>query len=150
MEKTTKPFDNGSKRLTLTCLFASLAFTAPEDKEWLRRRFTMLKDIFAETPLYEYLLELTRDQVEPQVRAQALEEGRKEGLQVLLQDLHKSLIVIVQSRFPKLIKLAKTQSRQIKDATVMSEILTKVGAAQTIEEAEEALLNCLPGADSEE
>ena len=35
---------NGKDLLTLTSLFASLAFKAPEDKEWCKRRFAILRN----------------------------------------------------------------------------------------------------------
>jgi hypothetical protein len=124
----------GKDLLTLTSLFAGLAFTAPEDKEWCRRKFAMLKDIFEGTPQHQYYLDLARDQVE----------------QALLQVHRKSLLMIVQTRFPTLIKLAKEQVRQIKDLTVMVEVMGKVGAAQTTEEATDALLSWLPSDDAEE
>jgi predicted transposase YdaD len=144
----------GKELLNLTSLFSGLAFKAPEDKVWVRRRFDMLKDIFEESFQHQYYKDLVRDEVLPEVRkevrAQEREKGREEGRQELLIALHKSLRMIVQARFPTLTQLAKTQSRHIKDVTIMNEVLGKVGAAQTIEEAMNVLLNCLPSDDTEE
>jgi hypothetical protein len=123
----------GREHLTLTSLFAGLAFAAPEDKAWCRRRFAMLKDIFAGTPQHEYYLQLTREEVS----------------QSLLQAQRKSLLMIVQARFPKLVKLAKAQAEQIKDMIILEEVVGKVGAAQSAEEATDVLLSWLPDDDLE-
>jgi hypothetical protein len=124
----------GREHLTLTSLFACLAFTTPEDKAWSRRRFAMLKDIFTGTPQHEYYLQLTREEVS----------------QSLLQAQRKSLLMIVQARFPKLVKLAKAQAGQIKDMIILEEVVGKVGAAQSAEEVTDILLSWLPDDDAEE
>jgi hypothetical protein len=114
----------------------------------------MLKDIFQGTPQHEYYLELARDEVLPQVRAQVREEIRKEAreedLQERLKVQRKLLPMIVQSRFPELTRLAKTQARLIKDVAVIEEVMSKVCMAKTLEEASNALASWLPSDDSEE
>jgi hypothetical protein len=122
----------------------------------------MLKDIFEESFQHQYYIELACNEVEPQIReevrkeirAQALEEGRKKGREeerlAWLQAQRKLLPGIVQSRFPELTRLAKTQTRQIKDVTVMNEVLVKVCIAQTSEETINALISWLPDDDPEE
>jgi hypothetical protein len=42
--------------LSLTALFASLAFTDLVDRQWLERRLAMLEDILSEAPLYKSLM----------------------------------------------------------------------------------------------
>jgi hypothetical protein len=114
----------------------------------------MLKDIFQGTPQHEYYMELARDEVLPQVRAQVHEEvrqeGREEGRQALLQVQRKTLLKIVQARFPTLVRAAKTQAKQIKDGTVMEEVIGRVGMAQTLEEAMNALLDWQESNDADE
>jgi len=118
----------------------------------------MLKDIFEGSSQHEYYIELVRNKVEPQirkeVRAQALEEGREKGREeerlALLRALRKSLLTIVQARFPDSTIVAKTQARLIKDVTIMNEVISKVGAAQTPQEATNALVSWLPTDDTEE
>jgi hypothetical protein len=57
--------------------------------------------------------------------------------------------MIVQARFPKLVKLAKAQAEQIKDMIILEEVVGKVGAAQSAEEATDVLLSWLPDDDLE-
>lgn len=89
-----------------------------------------------------------------EVRAQTLEEGRaqahKEDLQERLKVQRKLLPMMVQSRFPELTSLAKTQARLIKDVTVIEEVMSKVCMAKTLEEASDALASWLPSDDTEE
>jgi hypothetical protein len=60
------------------------------------------------------------------------------------------MLMIVQIRFPTLTILAKTQARQIKDATIIEEVADKVSKAQTTEEATNALVSWLPSDDSDD
>lgn len=140
----------GKELLNLSSLFASLAFKAPEDKEWCKRRFAMSMDIFKGTPQHEYYVELVRDEVEPQVRKEGREKGREEERLALLRALRKSLLTIAQARFPDSTIVAKTQARLIKDVTIMNEVISKVGVAQTPQEATNALVSWLPSDDPEE
>jgi hypothetical protein len=143
----------GRDLLTVTSLFASLAFTAPKDKEWCKRRFAMLKDIFEGTPQHQYYKDLVRDEVESlvreevsaEVRAQALEEERR----ARLREERELLLMIVKAHFPTLTRLAKTQAELIKDVAVMKEVLGKVGTAQTTEEAKNALVSWLLNDEAE-
>jgi hypothetical protein len=145
---------DGKELLNLTSLFSGLAFKAPEDKVWIRRRFAMLKDIFEESSQHQYYKDLVRDEVLPEVReevrAQALEEGREEERQAHLKAQRKLLPIIVQSRFPELTRLAKTQARLIKDVAVIEEVMAKMCIAKTLEEASNALASWLPSDDAEE
>jgi hypothetical protein len=69
-------------------------------------------DIFAGTHQHEYYLELARAEV----------------LQEHLQAQRNILLTIIQARFPTLVKSAKVLARQIKDLSVLDELVGKVGA----------------------
>jgi hypothetical protein len=113
----------------------------------------MLKDIFAGTPRHEYYLQLARDEVLPQVceeeREEIRKEAREEERQERLKAQRKLLLLIVQTRFPTLTQLARTQARQIKDVAVVEKVVGKVSTARTTEEAMNALVSCLPNDDAE-
>ena len=99
---------------------------------------------FEGTPMHEYYKELARKEV-----LQEYEQAYQEERQMHLQIQSNTLLMIVQARFPTLVELAKEQAGQIKVLAIIDEVLGKVGAAQTIEEAEGALLNCQPSDDAE-
>src|SRR6266566_1617813 len=121
--------------LALTRLFASLAFDQDdvEIQEWITRRFAMLRDILRDTYIHKY----------------DVAEAREEERQVHLQSQRKLLLAIVEAHFPTLISIAKTQAEQIKDVTVIDKVITGVGTAKTLEEAQHHLLtwNQKPNAD---
>lgn len=108
----------------------------------------MSVDIFNGTSQHEYYMKLVREEVRRE-RERDLQEF-EQVCQARLQIQRKLLLVIVQAHFPFLIKLAKAQTRQIKELSIMDEMLGKVGAAQTTEEAMDALLSWLPDDDLEE
>ena len=89
----------------------------------------MLQDIFCDTPAYQYTLEEGR------------QEEREKQLQARLQAQHTTLLTIVQARFPTLNKSAEKQVAKIKDVTILEKMVTGVGAALTLEDAQQALLN---------
>jgi len=113
--------------LAITQLFASLAFDKNdvENQEWIIRRFAVLQDIFRDTPAYQYIAE----------------ETREEERQARLQAQRKILLAIVDAHFPTLINVARTQARQIKDVTVIENVIAGVGTAKTLEEAQHHLLS---------
>jgi hypothetical protein len=112
--------------LALTQLFASLAFDKNdvENQEWIIRRFAVLQDIFRDTPAYQYIVEV----------------GREEERQVRLQDQRNTLLTIVQARFPALDSLATIQAGQIQQVSILEKVIAGVGSALTLEEAQRALL----------
>jgi hypothetical protein len=111
--------------LALTGLFASLAFSRPEDLAWSKRRFEMLNNIFKDTVMHQYYMDMTRKEVEQQI----------------CENLRHTLLVIVQAHFPTLVNIAKTQVAQINNVTTINTVIDQVGSAQTLEEAQNALLN---------
>ena len=99
-----------------------------DDLNWLRRRFAMLGDILRETPVYQEVLE------------EGLEKGLKEGE---LRAQRRTLIDIVQERFPDVIHLAKKQADAIEDPEVLRRLTVKMSVVQTSKEAEQYLLRAV-------
>ncbi len=63
-----------------------------------------------------------------------VEEGRLQEQREMLRDF-------LQLRFPETIALAKQQTNSIKDPEVLRTVLTKLFAAQTVEEVKQILLD---------
>lgn len=83
----------------------------------------MLRNIFRDTYVHKY----------------DVEEAQEEARQEARQDVCNALLMIVQARFPSLMKVAKTQIDQIKDVTTLSKVVASVGSARTVKEARQAL-----------
>src|SRR5579872_4852654 len=104
-----------------TITFATLVFQSEKDRDWLRRRFTMLsEDILEDSWGYQ---ELT---------AKALQKGLHQGE---LQARRSAVLDIVQERFPLLVTLVSSYIQNIDDTTLLRRLNVKLGAAQTVQEA---------------
>lgn len=115
--------------LSLIYLLAELVCEDDHDILWLDRRFAMLYDVLQESKAYQ------------KIKQEGLEEGllrgRKEGE---LQALRQTILTIIQTRFPKIVRLAKKQTAVVDDPAVLQELITYLITAQTVEEARQHLL----------
>ena len=91
-----------------------------------------MHDILRETPIYQEILQ----------------EGREEERQQRLQDQRQTLIKLVQMRFPEVVSLAKKQADFVKDPEVLQNLIAKMFAVSTLQEAVQYLLD-LPETDKE-
>jgi predicted transposase YdaD len=115
--------------LPITELLASLVFKNEADQEWIERTFAMLKDPLRDTPAYQRFLKEGR------------ELGREEERQQTLERQRQTLLEIVQVRFPKLLHLTKGLATITTDPEVLERLIVKMGTAQTLEEAQEYLMD---------
>jgi hypothetical protein len=111
--------------LPITELLASLVFKNEADQEWIERTFAMLKDPLRDTPAYQ----------------RYLKEGRELERQQSLERQRQTLLEIVQVRFPKLLHLTKGLATITSDPEVLERLIVKMGTAQTLEEAQESLID---------
>jgi predicted transposase YdaD len=96
------------------------------DLPWLRKRFAMLNDFLRDSPAYQEVL------------AEGLEKGLKEG-ELLAQ--RRTLLDIVQERFPEIVPLVKKQADAIEDPEVLRRLTVKMSIVRTSKEAEQYLLS---------
>jgi predicted transposase YdaD len=131
--------------LMLTYGFASLMLENSNDQEWLLWRFSMLEDILSETRAFQ---EIERKGLEKGIK-QGLKEGMREGLKEgmreglkegELQTRRRTILDIVQERFPELVAMAREQVEASSDADLLRQVIVKVSVAQTADEAEQHLL----------
>ena len=103
----------------------------------------MLDEIIRESPAYKRLIKKAYEQSVQEGLERILEQVRQEELQQLWQ----LLVKIVKARFPKLERLAKKQGIVIEEAKVLGDLIVKVSAARTMEEARQHLLAVDEGED---
>ncbi len=89
----------------------------------------MLKDPLRDTPAYQRFLKEGR------------ELERQQNLEQQRQALRQMLLEIVQVRFPKLLHLTKGLATITSDPEVLERLIVKMGTAQTLEEAQESLID---------
>src|SRR5579859_488440 len=126
----------------LTVCLAELAFRtySTEDYEWLIRR---KQRMFETLPESTFMRELVEKGIAEGLEKGIAQERAKAHARELEQvrQARKTVLALIQGRFPALIPLAKEQVRQIKQMTTLQEQMLKIGMAANQEEAEHALLN---------
>jgi predicted transposase/invertase (TIGR01784 family) len=136
-EMITTLVDKGeTELLALGYAFGGLVPKNPAFTEWLKRRFAMLEDILEESWTYQ---EIVRKGMQKGIQ-QGLQQGREEERQRRVQEQHQTLISLIQMRFPQLASLAKRRVAGIKDPEVLHNLISKMFAVQTTEEAKQALM----------
>jgi hypothetical protein len=145
--------------LAMSSVIGGLVFTEEAEKQWFKRRFTMFQDLIQESWIYHRHLKRrpvtlsaakgrSRQVLSPNVWAyqelggnffeRGLEKGRVEGR---IQEPRQILMSFLQTRFPETLALANQQTKSINDPEVLPSLLTKLFAAQTVEEARQILLD---------
>jgi predicted transposase YdaD len=105
----------------LIYLLAELVCENDEELLWLDRRFAMLYDVLQESKAYQRIKQ----------------EGREEGE---LQALHRTVLTVVQARFPEIVQLATKRTAEIHDAAALETLILNLSLAQTLEEAGQYIL----------
>ncbi len=129
---TSAPDEITRELLSLTALFASLAFTDPQDRQWLERRLAMLEDILSEAPLYKSLIARGKEE--------GLEEGREKERERQLHSSREMLLTLFGKRFPNLSPKAQEILLTINNPDVLQNLILNVAVAQNEKEAEQYLL----------
>ncbi|MHB8596798.1 MAG: hypothetical protein ACYDER_08305 [Ktedonobacteraceae bacterium] len=113
--------------LSLTCVFASLAFAKEADRHWLKRRFSMFEDALKNSWAYQEIWQGGKL------------EGKQEGLQEGLQVQRQTVEYIVETKFPALVGMAKERGNAIDRLEVLRDMGFKLFKAETEEEARRIL-----------
>jgi predicted transposase YdaD len=113
--------------------FSSLVFTAKGDNEWLKASFFKMHDFLKDTWVFQ---EVIKEGLEQGLQ-QGLQQGKKEGRE---EALEQGITRFVELRFPTLLALAKQTVEQKKLVEQLQIMLDKLYQANTVEEAQAALL----------
>lgn len=127
--------------LSLTYIFASLVFEKEADRNWLKRRFNMLRDVLRDTWAYQEIMQEGREEGLQKGLEEGLQKGREEERQQRLKDQRQMLMTIVEVHFSNIAQLAQERADAIKDPEVLQGLILKVVAAQNEEEAKQILLS---------
>jgi len=111
--------------LSLIYLLSELVCENDNDLLWLDRRFAMLYDVLQESRAYQ------------KIKQEGREEGRKEGE---LQALQRTLLTVVQARFPGIVQLARKRTAEVYNIAALEDLIVKLSLVQTLEEARQYIL----------
>ncbi|OLE24392.1 MAG: hypothetical protein AUI36_33060, partial [Cyanobacteria bacterium 13_1_40CM_2_61_4] len=144
--------NKGKELLSLTYIIASLVFESPTERRWLKRRFQVLQDALRDTWAYQEIMQegweeglqkgIVEGRAEGRVegRVEGRAEGRAEERLQRLKDQRELLMTLVQMHFPNLTELAQRQANAAEDPEALQQVVLKLVAAQTQEQAEQVLL----------
>lgn len=129
--------DEAAKELlSLTYIFASLAFEKQEEHIWLRRRFSMLRDLLRDSWAYQEIMQEGYNKGIDK----GIEKGREAEREEELRRQRQLLLTIIQIHFPHAADLAQVQAGAIKDPEILQSLIFKILASQTEEQATQSLL----------
>src|SRR5205823_10209883 len=97
---------SATELLSLTYIFASLVFEKESDRNWLKRRFKVLRDALRDSWAYQEIMR----------------EGRAEGRAEELRRQLQMLMTMVQLHFPNIAQLAQKQVDAIKDPEMLQDL----------------------------
>ncbi len=92
----------------------------------------MLEDILEESWTYQELIKKGMQK--------GIDLGLEKGRQQWVQEQRETLLSFVQMRFPELVPVARQQVASVKDPETLHNLLIKLFAVQTVEEARQALM----------
>lgn len=127
--------------ISLTYIFATLAFENQDDLIWLRRRINMMQDLLRDSWLYQEIMQEGYDKGIEQGIEKGIEKGREEEREEWLRQQRQLLMTIIQMHFPNTASLAQQQVNAIKEPEVLQSLIFKVLESQTEEQATESLLS---------
>jgi hypothetical protein len=115
---------------SLAFLLASMIFEGDAGREMVKRRFAMLED-----------LDLEKSWAFQEILNKGVEKGIEEEQQKWLKAQYDALLNVVQMRFPELLVEARKKADQVEDPLVLQDIMLKIVAAQSSQEARNLLLH---------
>ena len=132
--------------------FAALVLQREEDRQWLKRRFEMLRGILEDSWAFQEMMQWAEERVkqkEDRARQEAaqkaleqgLQEGHQQGLQEgrLVQE-RETLELCVESRFPALLPLLREQMQSINDLNTLRQLFLNLFRASSEDEARSMIL----------
>ena len=125
--------------LSLTYVFASLAFVKETDRQWLKRRFSMFEDALKNSWAYQEIWQDGKLEGKQEGKEEGLLEGKEEERLASLQRQRQLLGNLVQMRFPRVVEMAKERGGAIDTSEVLDDLILKIGTAQSEEEARQIL-----------
>jgi hypothetical protein len=132
VEEMIESLDAAGKQdlLPLGYAFAALVFNKEDQRDWLRKRFDMLRDILEESWAYQEMVQKGLQQgIE-----QGLEQGRREGE---LRALRQAIVDVVQERFPDIAASVKRRVQTIEDPSLLRLVNVKMSTLPTAKEAQQ-------------
>ncbi len=125
--------------LSLTYIFASMAFVKEADRHWLKRRFRMFEDALKDSWAYQEIWQEGKQEGKQEGIQQGIQEGIQQERLANLQRQRHMLEYLVQKDFPGILEMAKERGEATNDPDAVQEIIFKLLRAVTEAEARQIL-----------
>ncbi len=133
--------------LSLTYIFAAMAFVKETDRHWLQRRFRMFEDALKDSWAYQEIWQGGKQEGKQEGLQEGIQQGIQEGIQEGIQQERRAnlqkqrhmLEYLVQQDFPALIEMAKEWCEASNDPDAVQEIIFKLLRAENEEGARQIL-----------
>ena len=122
--------------LPLGYLFSAYTFTKEDELQWLKERFTKMKDLLEDNWAYREMVQWA----EEKALKQGLEQGLEQGMYKELQALRTTLLRFVETHFPDQFAFAKQQVELTTTPLQVQDLLDKLFVARTGDEVRKVLL----------
>jgi len=117
-------------------LFSAYTFTKEDELQWLKERFTKMKDLLEDNWAYREMVQWA----EEKALKQGLEQGLEQGMYKELQALRTTLLRFVETHFPDQFAFAKQQVELTTTPLQVQDLLDKLFVARTGDEVRKVLL----------
>jgi hypothetical protein len=103
----------------------------------------MLRDVMRETREFPDFIQGEGDQLAelPQRFQQAFLQGLQQAHKEMALELRQTLLKIIRIRYPQAQRLARKQTRELDDTVMLRDLIVRMSAAHSIEEAVTILLD---------
>ena len=132
--------ESAKELISLTYIFAALAFEKQDDLAWLKRRIHKMQDFIEESWLYQEIMQKGFDKGVAKGIEKGIEEGIEKERAEELRRQRQLLMTIIQMHFPNITDLAQKQAGAITEPDDLQSLIFKVLAAETEEEANRAIM----------
>ncbi len=102
-----------------------------------------MMDLFEDSPVYQLIEERIREKEQQRIqeeRQRALEERQRISKEIL-EGHRQTIMALVARDFPKLVRMAKKQVRQVEDQECLQRLILRLITAHDAEEVEGLLLD---------
>jgi hypothetical protein len=103
----------------------------------------MLRDVMRETREFPNFIQGEGDQLAelPQRFQQAFLQGLQQAHKEMALELRQTLLKIIRIRYPQAQRLARKQTAELDDTVILRDLIVRMSAAHSIEEAVTILLD---------
>ena len=136
--------ESAKELLALTYILASMTFESESDRQWIKRRFSVVHNALRDTWAYKEIMQEGWEEGLKEGMKEGMKEGIKEGrqeeLRKELQAQRDILMEIVRLRFPNIETSVREKAESIDNTEILRRLLVVVSTSQTEDQVQQHFL----------